>query len=178
MEDVFQTINHITRTEEKTKAYYEPNFEPMPQVSKERVHEVCFSKYTKPNSPVKAYNNSQHNNQYSSNSRNGSKQHSGHFHVDQCRHQYKHRPGKLECYYCEGEHLFRGCEKFSKDNAKYNLKTTELAKKYKDNLRQAVKKGNITVTEVAFSNTQELTYSMEQAEQLLGNLHFSDSESD
>ena len=34
------------------------------------------------------------------------------------------------------------------------------------------------VNEAAFSNTQELTYSMEQAEQLLGNLQFSDGESD
>ena len=44
MEDVFQTINCITQTEEKTKAYHEPNFESMPQVSKERVHKVSFSK--------------------------------------------------------------------------------------------------------------------------------------
>ena len=54
MEDIFQTINHIPWTEEKTKAHHEPSFEPVPQVPKERVHKVSFIKYTKPNSPVKA----------------------------------------------------------------------------------------------------------------------------
>ena len=34
------------------------------------------------------------------------------------------------------------------------------------------------MNEAAFTNAQELTYSMEQVEQLLGNLQFSDSESD
>ena len=43
---------------------------------------------------------------------------------------------------------------------------------------QAAKKGSMTVDEAIFSNAQEMTYSMKQAEQLLGNLHFSDSESD
>ena len=58
--------------------YSEPNFEPVPQVSKERVHEVSFGRYTKPNSPVKTYNsNSQHKMQYSSNFRGGDKHHSG-----------------------------------------------------------------------------------------------------
>ena len=56
MEDVFQTIHHITKTEEKTKVYSEPNFEPVTQVSKERVHEVSFSKYAKVNPSVKTYN--------------------------------------------------------------------------------------------------------------------------
>ena len=83
------------------------------------------------------------------------------------------RQGKLECYYCKGEHLIRDCEKFSKDKTKYNLKTTDLAKKYKDKLRQADMKGNITVKEAAFSYAQESTYSVEQAEQLLWNLDFS-----
>ena len=40
-----------------TKAYYEPNFEYVPQVSKERVYEVSLSMYIKPNPPVKAYSN-------------------------------------------------------------------------------------------------------------------------
>ena len=38
-------------------------------------------------------------------------------------------------------------------------------------------KDNITVNEAMFSNTQESTYTVEQAEQLLGNLHFCNSES-
>ena len=177
MEYVFQTINHITQTEGKTKVYHEPNFESVPHVSKERVHKVSFSKYTKPNSPVKAYNNSLHNTQYSSNFRNGNEQHSSQFHRGQGKQQYNCRQGKLECYYCKGDHIIRDYEKFSKDRTKNNLKTTDLVKKYMDKLRQAIRKGNITVNEATFSNAQELTYSMEQAEQLLVNLHFSNSES-
>ena len=180
MEDFFQTINHITRTEEKIKVYCEPNFEPMPQVSKERVHEVSFGKYTKANLLVKTYNsNSQCNMQYSSNFRDGGKHHSSQFHKDQSKQPYSICGSrKLECYYCQGEHLVRDCERFSKDNVKYKLKTADIAKKYKDKIRQAAKKGGITVNEAAFSYAQESTYSMEQVEQLLGNLQFSDSKSD
>ena len=84
----------------------------------------------------------------------------------------------MECYYCEGNHLLRDYEKVSEDKSKYNLNTADLAKKYKDKLRQAFREGNITVNKAVLSSTQELTYSMEQAEQLMGNLSFSDGESD
>ena len=76
------------------------------------------------------------------------------------------------------EHLVRNCEKLSKDKVKYKLKTADLAKKYKDKIRQAAKKGSITVNKAIFSDAQESTYSMEQVRQLLGNLQFSDSKSD
>ena len=99
MEDVFKTINIITLTKEKTKVYHEPTFESVPQVAKERVHEVSFSKYTKPNLPVKVYSNSPCNMHYCSNFRNSSKQHSSQFCKEQGKQIYNHRQGKLECYY-------------------------------------------------------------------------------
>ena len=77
-----------------------------------------------------------------------------------------------------GEHFFRDCEKFGKDKVRYKLKTEDPAKKYKDKIRQAAQKGSIMVNEAAFSDAQELTYSVEQVEQLLGNLQFSDNKSD
>ena len=80
------------------------------------------------------------------------------------------------CYYCEGEHHVRDCKKFTKDKAKYKLKTTDLTTKYRDRFRQTTRKGNITVSEV--SSVPESTYSVEQVEQLLGNLKLSDSKSD
>ena len=178
MENVFQTINCITQTKEIAKAYHEPKFESVPQVPKERVYEVSFSRCTEPNSPVKAYSNSPHNTHYSANFRSGSKQHSSQFLKEQGKQQYNHRQGKLEYYCYKRDHLIRDCMKFSKDKTRYNLKTTDLARKYEDKLRQAVRKGITTVNEAAFSNTQELTYSMEQVEQLLGSLNFSNSESD
>ena len=102
MEDVFQTINHITKTGEMTKVYSEPNFEPVPQMSKERIHEVSFGRYTKPNSPIKTFSiNSQCNTRYSYNFTDGSKHHSGQLHKDQSKQHYNtHWPRKVECYYC------------------------------------------------------------------------------
>ena len=156
IEDVFQTINCITQTEEKTKVYHEPNFKTVPQVSKERAHEVSFSKYNKPNSPVKVYSNSLWNTHYNSNFRSGNKQHSSQLCKEQGKQQYNHRQSKLECYFCKGDHLDSNCKKFSKDKTKYNMKTAHLAKKYKDKLRQAVRKDNITVNKATLSNTQEI----------------------
>ena len=46
---------------------------------------------------------------------------------------------------CQGLKKFT----FTKDKAKYKLKTTDLAKKYKDKFRQAARKGNITISEVS-----------------------------
>ena len=82
------------------------------------------------------------------------------------------------CYYCEGEYHIRDCKKFTNDKAKYNMKTADLAKKYKDKFRLAARRGNIMVNEAMLSSVPESTYSVEQAQQLLGNLRLSDSEPD
>ena len=58
------------------------------------------------------------------------------------------------------------------------MKTADLARKYKDKFRQVARKGNIIVNEAMISSVPESTYLVEQAEQLLGNLRLSDSESD
>ena len=55
----------------------------------------------------------------------------------------------MKCYYCEGEHCVKDCKKFTRDKAKYKLKTTDLAKKYKNRFRQAAKNRNISVNEIA-----------------------------
>ena len=107
---------------------------------------------------------------------NGNRPHNSQSHWDQGSYQPNHGQRKLMCYYCEGEHCMRDCKIFTKDKAKYKLKTVDLAKKDKDKFRQATRKGNITVSEV--SSVPESTYSVEQGEQLLGNLRFSDRESD
>ena len=43
---------------------------------------------------------------------------------------------------------------------------------------QQAKMENISINKAIFTTTQESTYSMEGAAQLLGNMHFSDSESE
>ena len=73
--------------------------------------------------------------------------------------------------------IYQGLQKFSNDKVKYKLKTADLIKTYKDKFRQAARNGNITVNEATLSSTQELTYSVEQVEQLLGNLKLSGSKS-
>ena len=82
----------------------------------------------------------------------------------------------MNCCYCEGEHCIKDCEKFTRNKVKYKLKTMDLAKKYKNKFRQAAKNGNISVNEIA--SVPELTYLVEQAEQLLGSLGLSNSKSD
>ena len=105
IEDVFQTIHNRTKTEEKTKPYSEPNFEPVPGMSTMSMNEVSLGKYAKPNPAAKTYNS---NTQYSSNYRDGGQYRNGQFHKDQIKPQYNtHGPRKLECYYWQGEHLVR-----------------------------------------------------------------------
>ena len=79
----------------------------------------------------------------------------------------------MMCYYCEGEHCIKDCKKFTRDKAKYKLKTADLARKYKSKFRQAAKNDSISVNEIA--SAPELTYQLEQVEQLLGTLRHSDS---
>ena len=76
MEDVFNTINHITMTEERNKVYSEHNFESVSQMSREWVHEVSVGKYTRQNSLNTTYNGPQYRTQTSSNIRSGDKQYS------------------------------------------------------------------------------------------------------
>ena len=53
MEDVFNTINHIAKMEDRSKLYFEPNFELLSQVAKEWVQEVSKGKYLGQNLPIK-----------------------------------------------------------------------------------------------------------------------------
>ena len=52
-------------------------------------------------------------------------------------------------------------------------KDTDVAKHYKNKIQDAVWRGNITINEVSFTRVPETTYSIEQVEQLLGNLQLS-----
>ena len=74
----------------------------------------------------------------------------------------------MKCYYPEGEHCIKDCDKSAKDKAKYKPKTVDLAKICKSKFRQAAKNGSISVNEIA--SAPESTYQVEQAEQLLGTL--------
>ena len=54
MVDVFKSINHITMTEGRSKAYHQPEYDPMSQLSVKRVHEVSTPcRYVKPRTNLK-----------------------------------------------------------------------------------------------------------------------------
>ena len=74
MWDVFNTVNYITRMEERTNIYSEPNFKLGSQVSKEWVHEVSTGKFTEQNPPCKTYSGPQHRLPTNSNFRSNRRQ--------------------------------------------------------------------------------------------------------
>ena len=104
------------------KAYHEPKYGAISQVSTEKIHEVSCGKYNTPKTPHKSYNSSHFRNPCNSNQ----------FNRDQGKPQYNHAPSKPKCYYCKGKHLIKDCEMFKQDKAKYKLKAANITQKYKD----------------------------------------------
>ena len=178
MEDVFNSINHVTMMEERSKTYHQPEYDSMSQVSIERVHEVSMpNRCVKPRSsqPYKTHSSPHYNPQTRSTFRNKHKPHNSQHNRDQGRLQYHCMPTNLKCYYCQVDRLLKECNKFTKDKTKYKLKSADMFRKCKDQVIQQAKKENVSINEAMFTMVQELTYSVEEAEQLLGNMCFSDT---
>ena len=85
LEDVFKSINKVTRSEEQMKAYNEPIYDSVSHVATERTNEVSHGKYSKPRRPGKTYNSSHFRTQCNN------KQ----FSRNQGKPQYNHVPHKL-----------------------------------------------------------------------------------
>ena len=139
MEDVLKSINHVTMMEERSKAYHQPEYESVSQVSIERVHEVSMpNRYVKPRSCLsnKTHSNPQYNSQTRSTFRNTHKPLNCQYNGNQGRPQRDLKSINLKCYYCQGGHLLRKCTKFSRDKAKYKLKSADMFKKCKDKIMQ------------------------------------------
>ena len=66
--------------------------------------------------------------------------------------------------------MIKDCVKLAKEKSQDKQKDTEVARKYKNKLRDAMQRGNITVKEESFARAPGITYSMEQMEQLIRNL--------
>ena len=67
MDDVFKSINTVTQTIERMKAYNEPMYNSVSHVAIERINELSHSKYHQPRIPSKTYNGSHfrpHNNSH------------------------------------------------------------------------------------------------------------------
>ena len=153
-------------------------YDSVSHVAMERINEVSQGKYHKPRIPSKTYNGSHfrsHSNSHFSSPHATSSQQ---FSRNQGRPQFSHTHSNIKCCYCKGKHCIRECDKYSWDKSKSKLKTVEIMQKCKDKIVQKAGKDNISVNEASFSTTgQESVYSVEQVEQLLGNMQFSDSKS-
>ena len=122
MDDVFKSINKVTRTEQQMKAYNEAMYDSVSHVATENINEVSKGKYHQPRTPSKTY--------YGSHSRPHNNPHFGspcfinihQFSRNQGRSQFSHAQNNVKCYYCKGAHHVRDCDKFMQDKAKYKLK--------------------------------------------------------
>ena len=166
MEDVFKSINMVTRTEGQMKAYDEPMYDSVSHEATERINEVSHSKYSKVRTPSKTYNSPHFSPHKSSHFRSPHNFNSHWSNSNQRRSQYNCSQNNLKCYHCKGKHYIRDHDKFTQDKAKYKLKTSDIVQKYKDKIIQKAKKDNVSISEATFSTSQESTYSMEQAKQL------------
>ena len=158
MEDVYKSINRITRNEARTKAYQELSYDSISEVLTEGIHEVSYNK-GKRYSYDKSHNSSTFRKQHSN---------SPH-HRYQSRTQSYQTSTKMQCHYCEGEHSINVCKTFKKDKDKYSLIRAEITKKFWERLLKNTRKSNMTSNKAALSSRpQELTYSVEEAKQLIG----------
>ena len=112
---------------------------------------------------------------FSNNVRDTNRHLKGSLKKGQGHQDYKHSPRKLTCYYCEWEDMVKECIKLAKEKSRDKHKDTDMAKLYKNKIWDTMWKGNITTHEASFTRVPERTYSIEQMEQLLGNLQLDNS---
>ena len=70
--------------------------------------------------------------------------------------------------------MIKDCIKLAKEKSRDKQKGTDVAKHYKNKIQDVVWRGNITINEASFTRVPDMIYSIEQMEQLLGNLQLSD----
>ena len=174
MEDAFQMIYHVTRSKEQNKVFFKPNFETTQLLI--QVNEVNYGKATRHSTLDQPYNSQPCQAWFSNNFRDTKRYPKHSLKKGTGQVHYKHSPRKLTHYYCEGEHLAKDCVKLAKEKSRNKQKDTDMAKHYKNKIQEAVLRGNISINETSFTTVSEMTYSMEQMEQLLGSLQLDDSD--
>ena len=136
MEDVIQTIEQVTRSEEWNRAFINPNLEALRPVIQE--HEVNYGKTTWQHGSNHSNNNQPHPAQLCNTFRENNKQPRGPYRKSLEQPDYKHGPKKIMYYYCKGEHLIRHCVKLAKEKSWEMQKDAQVARWYKIKLRDAV----------------------------------------
>ena len=135
MEDVFQTIDCVTRSEEQYRAFFNHNLETLMPVI--QVNEVSIGKATWQYKSDHPNNGQPHPAQFNNTFRENNRQSRGLFRKSPGQQAYKHGPRKIVCYYCEGKHLIKDCVKVAKERSWDKQKDTEVARWYKNKIRDA-----------------------------------------
>ena len=131
MEDVSQTIEHITRSEEWNRAFFNPNLETSKPVM--QVNEVSYGKNPWQYNSDHPNNGQPHPVWFNNTFRENNKQPRGPFRKSPEQQTYKHGPKKIVWYYCQGEHLIKDCVKLAKEKSQDKQRDTEVARWYKTN---------------------------------------------
>ena len=119
MEDIFQTIDHVTRSKEWNRAFFKPDFEPVqPGLQANEVNLGKTSRYNQTHDG--SYNGHSHQVWFINNFRDNNRQQRGPLKKCQGQPHYKNGPKKLTCYYCEGKHKIKDCIKLAKESLKTN----------------------------------------------------------
>ena len=163
MEDVFQTIDHVTRSKERNRAFFKPNFEIVQPVI--QVNKVNYGKATRHNTFNWSNNGKPNSVQFSNNFRDTHKHPLG---------SIKKGLGQLNCKHSPKKHMAKEYIKLLKERSR-EQKDTDMARCYKKKIWDVVQRGNITINEMSMARALETTYSMEQMEQLLGNMQLDNS---
>ena len=121
MEDVFQTIDHVTSSKEQNRVFFKPNFETAQPVI--QVNDVNYVKATRCNMLDWSYNGQPHQMWFSNNFRDTNRYPRGLLKKGLGQLHYKHSPRKLTCYCCEGEHMVKDYIRFAKESPGTNKKT-------------------------------------------------------
>ena len=111
MEDVFQTINYVTRSKEWNRAFFKPNFEKAQPVI--QVNKVIYGKAIRHNTFAWSNNDQPHPVWFSNNFRDTNRQPRGSLKEALGQLHYMHSPKKLMCYYLQGEHMVKDCIKLA-----------------------------------------------------------------
>ena len=104
MGDIYRSINRVTKTNVHTKAYHQPRYKSIPEVTTKGISEVSYNKGKKPYLYDKSHNSSNFRKPY-----NGSP----HNRYPSNSHSYQ-APMKVKCYCCDAEHQIDECKKFKK----------------------------------------------------------------
>ena len=124
------------------KAYHEPKYDSISQVSTGKIHKVCYGKYNTPKTPPKSYNSSHFRcNVIVTNS------------IGTRENNTAMPPVSPNVTPERANTLSKSAKKFKQDKAKCKLKTADISQKYKDKIIQKARNNNMSINKQPFQAT-------------------------